>query len=184
MKRLLVIGLVFGLPAAASAEGFSYDYIDAGYIQSDISGIDGDGFGIAGSMSLNNNWHLFAGYQTQDFDFGVDLDALQAGAGFNTSMSENLDVFARVSYIWAEAEAGGFAVDDDGFGVGVGVRGAVSESVELNGGVEYTDGDASDGDTAFNAGFLFNVTEQVALGLNASFGDDIDMYTAGVRWNF
>ena len=88
---------------------------------------NGDGFGIAGSFALNDQWHLFGDYSTADLDFGVDLDQLKLGGGFHSPLSNNVDFVAEFSYVRIDASSGGFSVDDDGFGLSIGARGMAAD---------------------------------------------------------
>jgi hypothetical protein len=60
----------------------------------------------------------------------------------------------------------------------------ISPSLELYGSIGYTDlGDGADG-TAFGAGLWYTVSGNIALGIGASFDDDVTTYGAGVRLFF
>lgn len=186
----LVLGTVLAFSAAANAEGPSYSYIEAGYQEVDLDaggGInaDGDGYGVAGSVAVSDNWFIFASYSDFDLESVIDLSSLSAGAGYHSAISGRTDWFAALSYETAEVSAPGFgSFDDNGYGVTLGLRSMVSESLELYGNVGYVDlGDGADG-TAFGAGLWYTVAGNFALGLGASFDDDVTVYGAGFRLYF
>ena len=190
MSRYFVVPLVFLLAGPAIADGLSYNYIQGSYeeVELDISGgpdADGDGYGISGSFEVGESFYVFADYTKADFDFGVDADELFAGVGYHFGVSDNVDLFTNLSWVRAEVDAPGFgSVDDDGFGVAVGLRGNVSDLIELVGSVNYTDlGDGGD-TTAIAGGVWFNVTDNFALGVEASFDDDLTTYSAAARLYF
>ena len=190
LRKWIALSFVF-VAGAASADGFNYNFFNAGYGVTDLDGADGDSLSVDGSFAIADNWHLVAGYGLSTFDEGgVDLDTttIQAGVGYNTPISENIDVIANVSYVYADFDIdtpiGNGSADDNGFGLGVGLRAQVSELVELNGGVSYIDLNDVGDDTVFSLGALFNVTETIALGIGGSFSDDADGYSAGVRFYF
>ncbi|MDH5215976.1 MAG: hypothetical protein OEY04_17430, partial [Gammaproteobacteria bacterium] len=60
----------------------------------------------------------------------------------------------------------------------------VSPQVELHGGVTYVDLSDSGSDTALDAGFRFNFNERFALGIAASWGDDVSIYSLAGRIYF
>ena len=184
MSRIFVLLLLTFGSGGVMAEGFNYSFVGAGYSSAKVTGETGDGFGIGGSAALSENWHLFAGYETLGFDLDVDVSSLSIGVGFNTPISETIDVVAQVSYLSVEADTPLGTADESGYGIGVGLRAWVSDRVELNGSISYADlGDGAD-DTAFGAGVQFYVTEQFSIGLGLGFADDVDTYTLGGRFFF
>ena len=190
MLRYLSIGALMLSSATAMAEGPSYSYIEADYREVDIDiapGIDadGDGFGVAGSVAINDNWFVFAGYAASEFESVVDLDQTTLGAGWNSAISEKTDWFATLSYIDLKLSAAGFgSFSDDGFGASVGLRSMLNPNFELYGSLGYSDlGDGGDG-TAVTAGLWYTVAGNLALGLGAEVGSDITTYGIGIRLYF
>lgn len=186
-KVLLLVLLVAAGPVAA--EGLSYNYVQAGYASADLdmSGmgvdVDGDGWALGGSVAVTDNVHIFGGYMSLGFDFDVDYDEIGLGIGYNHSLGKNTDFVAGLSYIKGEAEAFGFSADDDGYGVNIGLRTKLSETIELEGGIEYADTDEGSS-TAFTAGILFDLTDNVAIGVGGGWDDDVTIYQAGFRFYF
>ncbi len=177
MKRTLLLLAVLGLAANAHAE-FNYNLVSASYatVEFDDLDVDGDGFGLAGSFEVAESFHVFGAMDTADLDFDVDLTSYSAGLGYHTPISETVDVVARLSYESLEIDTPLGEADDNGFGLGVGIRVAASEQIELNGSVTYIDlGDSGD-DTALGLGFLYNFTDSISAGVQASFDDDVDVY--------
>ena len=95
-----------------------------------------------------------------------------------------MDVLAQVTYEKIELDTPLGDADDSGFGIGVGIRVAATSLVELLGSVSYVDFDDGGDNTALNAGALFNVTETIAVGVNASFDDDVNVYRLTGRFYF
>ncbi|MDH3430794.1 MAG: porin family protein, partial [Gammaproteobacteria bacterium] len=142
MLRSALIILLLAFAATAGAEDFNYNYVSAGFGTVEFDGVDadGDGFTIGGSFEISDSLHVFAGYESADLDFGADANTWNAGLGYNTSVSDTIDLVAKLSYEYVEIDAplaGGF--DDNGLGLGVGLRFAASETVELNAGIDYVD---------------------------------------------
>lgn len=186
---LLFLCLVaFSATASAQGQDLSYNFVQGsyGHIEFDDIDVDGDGFGIEGSVELSDRFHLFGGYATADMDFGVDVNQLEAGVGFNTPISDTVDFIASLAYVSAEVEAAGLgSADDSGYGLGVGLRAMLTQALEVNGDIQYVDfGDDSDGDTAFGAGFLYSFTDRFAAGLSGDWDDDLSSYQLNARMFF
>lgn len=183
----ILVLVAFAMPAIAAE--LSYSYVEAGYQKielDDSSGfsVDGDGFGIGGSFEIGDSFHVFGSYASSSFDFSVDLDEYSLGAGYHTSITNNVDAVFELAYVRAEANTPfGFSVDDDGYGASVGVRAMLGENFELAGSVNYVDLGDSDG-TSFDGTARYYVTPAFALGINAGFGDDVTTYGASMQWYF
>jgi hypothetical protein len=187
MIRTTLLILLLTFSASVSAQGFDYNYLqlDYGRVDFDDIDIDGDGIGISGSFAINPDWHVFAAYQGVDLDFGLDATTFGVGIGYNTELSQTVDAFARFSYQRVDLDAPGPGnFDDDGLGFGVGLRFAASETLELNAAIDYVDFDDSGDDTALTVGGLYSFSDAFALGLSASFSDDVTAYTLNGRFYF
>ena len=190
MLRYLSIGALMLSSATAMAEGPSYSYIQASYQEVDIDvgggfDVDGDGFGVAGSVAINDSWFVFAGYSSFDFESVVDLSEWSVGAGWHSAMSEKTDWFVTAAYVDAEIDAPGFgSASDSGFGVSIGIRSMLNPKLELAGSVSYADlGDGADG-TSVGGGLWYTVTGNLALGVGFDAGDDTTSYGVGIRLYF
>ena len=186
MLRISLLALLLSFSAAASADDFSYNWLQVGYgtIEFDDIDLDGDGLGFGASFEVNDDFFIFGNYTTVDLDFGIDANSMRAGVGYNTTVAEGADLFATVSYEYAEIDLPILgAEDDNGFGIGVGMRYWVAPGFELNGGVSYVDvGD--DGDTAFSFGAVYSFTPAFAGGLGASFADEASSFSVFARYYF
>lgn len=188
---LRFIGLLLAgvsMSGAAFAQGFDYSFVQASYGQFDFDGADGDGdgFGVGGSVAVSDSFHLFGSYSTAEFDFGVDMNTLTAGLGYNMPVTDSVDVVASVAYVSAEVDVPGFgSFDDNGYGLGLGLRGMATPAVELHGGLSYVDlGGGSDGETSFGAGLLYHFSEAFAAGVSGDWGDDVNSYQLNGRFSF
>lgn len=192
MRSSLVI-LVLALSASASAEDFDYSYLTLGYANSDFDALsaDGDGFTLGGSYAFTNKVHGFANYEAADLDssllaVSVDATRASAGVGYNTTMSDTVDMFARLSYEYIDLDggAGAGSFDDSGYGFGVGLRFAASDKLELDAGINYVDyGDLGD-DTSLEVGGLYSFTDAFSLGLVAETSDDVTSFALSGRFYF
>ncbi|MGA1370493.1 MAG: YfaZ family outer membrane protein [Pseudomonadales bacterium] len=168
-------------------EGPGYTYFDVGYVRTDIDDIDEnvDSLGLAGSFALTDNLYLFADYEDGSASFDridVDVSTVAIGVGANFALSDTVDLFGEASYVNAELEAGDFVeIDENGFGLAAGVRAMVMPQLELNAGLSYVEIDELD-DTSLDLGAVYSFTDVVALVLGASFADNANTYSAGVRF--
>lgn len=170
------------------ANELKYDYAELRYVDAevDVAGgdVDGDGFAIDGSFALTDNVHLFGGYQSLDFDFDIDLNAFEIGAGWNQSIRPGTDFVARLSYIDGEVETVIGDADDSGFGLAAGFRHVFMPEFEGAAFLKHTDLDESGGDTTFALQGEYYLTEQFTTGLTLEFGDDATVWGLGVRYYF
>ena len=192
MLRSSLVILILALSASASAQNFDYSYLTLGYANTDFDALDadGDGFILGGSYAFTNKFHGFASYQAADLDSSslagsVDATRMNAGVGYNTTMSDKLDLFARLSYEYIDLDAGsGNSVDDSGLGFGVGLRFAASNQLELDAGIKYVDyGDLGD-DTSLQVGGLYDFTDTFSLGFGVETSDDVTTIALSGRFYF
>ncbi len=193
MKRFVSFLLLIGLSAAAAAQGadgvqgLKYTFVEVGYgqLNFDSPDADGDGLGIGGSYALTDQFHLFASYSTADLDFDIDATDFNVGFGFNTPISDTIDVVATLSYVYVEFDQATFgSVDDTGLGGSLGLRALMTPQVELFGGLEYVDLSDFGSDTALGAGIRYNFNEKFAAGFAGSWADDASSYTLSGRMYF
>jgi len=172
-------------PLAALAEGMSYSYVDAAYVDTDIDGApSADGFGLRGSVGFAENYFVFGEYTDQSAG-GADLTTYGVGLGGHYRIAENLDLVGRLGWIKAEIDAGFFGeADDDGYLLDFGLRGRVGAAVELEGGVRYTDFSDGGDSTGLFVGGRFHFNDTWALGAEYQDGDDTSTLLAYVRASF
>ncbi len=191
LRSSLLIGLL-AFSATASAEGFSYNYLTLGYGNTDFDVIDadGDGFTLGGSYAFTNSIHGFAGYDTADLENVVDLNRLRVGVGYNTGLSDTVDMYARLSYETIDFDLPPFAAplagdtDDSGYGLAVGVRFRATDALELNGGIKHVDYSDIGDDTGLEVGGIYNFNDTWSLGLQGEFSDDVSTYSLSGRFYF
>lgn len=181
------LGLVLAC-SLAWAEEPSYSYIQASYVNVDLDSgfgdVDGDGISATASVPINDQWHVFAGYGTSDFDFGVDLDEFAIGGGWHRGISERTDFVATLAYVSVDASAEGVSFDDDGIGLSVGLRSMVNENFEVFGTISHVDLDAAGDGTSVGAGLWYTISGNFAVGVGAEFDDDATAIGAGIRLYF
>jgi hypothetical protein len=184
-SKMLLIGLA-ALPLTAGAAGFDYTYVEAGYVtaERDVGPIDvdGDGLALRGSMAINDKFHGFAEYATQDLDFGVDANTFSIGAGANWSLQQDLDFVGELAWVNAEIETGFGDADDDGLGLGAGLRARANDKIELEGMLHYVD--LEDSDTSLSLGGRYYFSSVLALLGGLHLNDDDTWWNIGVRAEF
>jgi hypothetical protein len=192
MQRRILSGLAAlaaALPLASHADVMDYSYAELGYVDADFDAdafdtdVDGDGFALRGSLAVNPNFFVFAGYQDLDFDFDVDASLLEVGGGGHWPLSDKIDIIGKLGIVKAEVDVGRFNDDDDGFLLGARVRGVVAPKFELEGGFDYRDLDIGDETTIVLEGRYFFI-DQLAGGVSVAIGDDNTALGLNVRWTF
>lgn len=181
------LGLVLLLLAGPGlAEGVSYNFIELGYerVEFDDIDLDGDGFGLGGSVELGEYVFLLVDYSQTSFDGGIDYDQLAVGAGYHVGMSERTDLYVGLLYVAAEASVGNGSADENGLGATMGIRGLITDKFELQGDVTYIDlGGGIDG-TSVGVMGRYSFTPAFAGTLNLGFDEDATNYGVGVRFYF
>lgn len=146
MKRsLFALALLAALPFAASAaDGISYNYVEGGYAKTNTDILDADGWAANGSVAIHENFHLFGGFQNQEFDdTNFDFNQWRVGVGYNHPIASKVDLLTRVAYEKVDAD---FGLDADGYSMEVGVRGAANEMFEGYAMAGFEDYERVDGD--------------------------------------
>jgi hypothetical protein len=193
LRALLVTTAV--LPALCAAQGqprpqsmFNYTYVELAYDESDykIAGggeIDGDGFTLAGSLELTEEWHAFATYGNADLDFGIDLDTWALGVGYAYPLRNDVDLYGRLLYVNTEADLPGPGdPDEDGLGLQARVRYRVNNELELEGGIQHFD--VGDSDTSLQAAARYYFQDNFSVGVGLTFAGDADGIGVNVRFSF
>jgi hypothetical protein len=180
-KTMLGSLLLAALPLAAQAEGMSYSYVEADYVDVDIDNApSGDGFGLRGSVGFANNWFAFADYVDASVDV-VDIETISVGVGGHYPVASNLDAVGRIGYTEVDLSAAGFGgASDDGYLLSLGLRGQMSQ-FEAEGNVIYTDLSDGGDETAFEVAGRWNFTDMFSAGVAYRVGDDVNYLYAGVR---
>lgn len=189
MLRSISLMLLAAFAVPAMAGDLSYSYVEGGYQRvelDDSSGlnVDGDSYGIGGSMEIGDSFHVFGDVAKSKFDYSADLDQYSLGVGYHTSMTDSVDAIFELAYVHAEADVFGFSAKDDGYGASIGVRAMLGNQFELGGSVNYVDLGGGSDDTTVDGSVRYYVTPAIALGINAGIGNDVTSYGAGLQVYF
>lgn len=183
-KKSINALLLFTLLATANASAsnnLSYDFAELRFIDTEAGSVDGDGFEIAGSYNIQDNWLLVGGFTTLDFN-SVDVTLLEAGGGYVWPQNNQFDLFATGSIVRADIDAGANDDSDTGFRVVGGIRTRFAPNFEGRAELNYID--IEDSDTFIELGGDYYVSPQFAIGGTLDVGSDNDELTIGVRWFF
>lgn len=174
-RSLLALVLFAAAPFTASAtDKLSYDYAEVGYVRSDTGG-DADGYGVGGSLSLDERFNLFGSYVDQNADRypGVDLKQWSLGAGFHTPLNDNVDLVTRLAWNSVDTpqiqEANGLSAEG-------GVRAAMGKTFETWALAGYGDLDVGDGE------FYGRVGAQAKFGEHFGLAGDVKFISGDTQW--
>lgn len=192
-KSLLALALLVATPFAASAaEGVSYNYVEGGYTATNLDqNADSDGWGLNGSVAIAPNFHLFGGYNQQDFDrLDYGYDQWRLGVGYNHEISRKVDLVTRVAYEKFQADdfnVGGvnFAgADLDGYSAEVGVRAGLTQHLEGYAMAGYEDGSDYDGDFYGRLGAQVKFNPNWGITGDVKFADNDTQWFVGPRFTW
>ncbi len=188
-RRLLTTGLLLLLGnTCVFAQQFNYTYLELGYAEGEVENIDAEGYGINGSLALND--YLFGIFDYANIEPDgfrrLDVTTKSVGLGFNAPLTEITDLVLSASWVEGEVELGRFgSFDDDGIGLGAGIRTWLADGLELNVSIDYVDfGGNGDDDTGLGVGLVYSVNSSLAIGLTGDWTDDPDSSIIGIQARF
>lgn len=171
--------------------GFSYRYVEAGYVTQDYDGgFDWDGLGARLAWDLDE--HLFIRGEMAIFDGDIDVGltdvdvdgfVLGGGIGFHTPLKQATDLVVTGDLLLVDYDADGGGDDDEiGFRVTGGVRHRASDQLELSGGLFLEDVEDSEFGV-FGQGMV-NVGNQLDVGAGLRLGGDLTELMLLARFRF
>ena len=183
VAAVLVPGLSLAQQSRPQTQPLNYSYVELSYDETDFPAIDGDGFTVAGSIRLTDDWHAYASYGTANLDLGVDFDSWAIGAGYRYGLNNHTDLYGRVLYIKSNFDVPGFGDrDDDGLGLQFRIRSRINDHLEVEGGVQYVNLD--DSDTSLQASARYYFTNDFSAAIGITFGGDVDVLGVSARYSF
>lgn len=165
-----------------SDTGFSWTYVEADYVWTDIDALDDtlDGWLAKASLELPLNIFLQASYGQTTGD--TDLNETRVGAGWHFGLMDTVDAFGILSYVYEDVSGSGFDDTEDGIVGEIGARLFLGEKLELNGEVIWAD--IAESDTGFGLGARYYIIPALSLGANGTWIDSNDTYAVGARFQF
>lgn len=190
MKRLLLASALLTLlilPASGKAEQLNYSYLEGGYSQLDPDGgaPDADGIAANGSVLLGEQWFLYGGYASHEFDgTSVDVDVQRIGLGWRHGLGNATDLVLGANYLRFDVDGTGIGLDSDGYEAEVGVRHAFGKRFEVQASLGYVDGGDFDGSVYGKLGGQYRFNQDWGLVGSALIRDDANEYFFGPRLSF
>ncbi len=181
-KSLLALTLLAAAPFAASAaDGVNYNYVEGGYVSTNVDGPDADGWAIKGSAAIAPNFHVFGEYSSQEVeDFNVDFDQWRLGVGYNHELSARTDLLTRVAYEKVDTDY----ADADGYSVEVGVNSRLTNNLTGYALAGWEDGDDYDGDFYGRLGAQVNFNRNWSASADVKFADGDTQWFVGPRFSW
>ena len=181
-KSLLALTLLAAAPfAATAAEGVSYDYVEGGYVATNGSGADADGWAVGGSGAIAPNFHVFGNYSSQDIDnTNLSIDNWRLGVGYNHEIGPKTDLLTRVAYERYETDVQNF----NGYSVEAGIRSGFTKNWEGYALAGYEDGSDFDGDFYGRVGTQVKFNPNWSVSGEVKFADGDAQYFVGPRYTF
>ena len=193
MRKILTViaATAAFVPFMAQAEGLSYTYAEAGWLQSDIDDFNEElgGWGLRASWEIVDNFFVFGRYADQSTTVRGGEYTFQPwdlGVGYAYPVNETLDIYGTFSYSNIDADVPGpiTNTDDNGYTLGLGARTRLIEKLELEGTVKYANFSDYGDNTAFEFAGRWFFTDAFAFGLEYSAGSELDTFGAMLRYQF
>lgn len=193
MRKIVLVASVLAALGSAQADELDYTYVEAGFGQVEIDGVDeeGDALFLGGSYGIGDTWLLFGEYSTAEFDVGggaeVDFDQFVVGMGAHFPIATSVDFVGKIGYVdWSadvSTPVGSASIDDTGYMLSGGVRALLGQSFELAGSIDYVDIGDSD-DTGITLLGRYRLTDLFSFGALITTSDDMDEYGLFARLSF
>lgn len=217
----LIGGTAMATQPATAAEGLAYSYLKFEFIGIDVDDFqdstsditerydDGSGGAIEGSIEVAEHVFLYGRYSDFESDVGVatadeffpgntDITRLDLGVGFDTPISDRMDLVSRVGYTdidFGEFELGVSSnLDDlnddssDGFFGDIGIRSQFADNLEGSVGLRYLTIDSNNprrdvDNTSVIGSILFEVSDEFDIDFSVDVGDEFRTYGIGFRYS-
>lgn len=198
-QPLLLAGALAALPLSAMASNLSYSFLEGGYMKAtqedgNADDYDFDGFTVGASGKISKNLYVFGDYRQLESDTvagtRINIDAGRIGLGVIFPVNDNLDLtagggasFGKFDYKGSGAGLTPDDNDDTGYFLQGIARAKVLPALEINGGYRY-EKVFDESESTGLVGAVFNITPAFAAIGNYEFGDDLNRYVLGGRFNF
>jgi hypothetical protein len=190
-KTLVLLGASLCATSAEALSNFDYDYAEIGFFATSAEilnvEVDGNGVDISGSFDLTEGVNLLAGYQTTDFDFGLEGTQFGVGLGYHGALSYGMDLYFRLLYLDAEIEFPQRAnienIDGTGYSLNIGARYRFNKKFEADVAIAQASVEDSTGTGIIMAG-RFRMSEIFSLGLSGAFADGAESLGLDLRAEF
>ena len=184
--RLIAMLLLLACSSPLLAQSLSYNYIQGSWARTELDAgpadVDGDGWGLLGSVEVGTMWHVFANFTQSSLDQNVDYDQTWIGGGLHTPLAPTMDLYLNLAYVNVEADGIADGLDDDGLGTALGLRMMLRPQIEVAGSISYADlGDAGES-TGIDGEAWYYFNRNLAVGGGVGVADDLIRYGIAVRY--
>lgn len=194
--RLLIasLGLTFSLSVHAADsqdKANDWDYIEVDMLQVSGGGSsDYKGYGVELSKELGHSFFVDLGYYSYDMDrsYGkVGFNRSLVGAGYKTSVSENIDFFAQLSFVTLTPinDTTNFGSSSNYTDLGVGIQGRYQQFgykvALINSQSSESNGSSNSGSTL---DLFYHITESWSAGFNVESFEHEDEKSIFARYHF
>jgi long-subunit fatty acid transport protein len=195
----LVTAGMFSTTTLAAAPVF--DYVEAGYMLSDVDGFDSDfdGFSVAGSALVNKQIFVTADFSNVAFvdnigiaDIDVDVRNFNVGVGYRMELMGSTDGYVILGYGHEKVEEiatfdgdtiGKFTFSEKSPSASIGIRSMVTNEIEIDGKVKSVFFD-SGSETAVKLGINYYLDNNISLGTSYEIFDNVDTFALSLRYTF
>lgn len=158
--------------------GINYDYAGARYMFQDWNGCDQDGINLYGSLDIQDGFFARASFTDVSGD-ECGSSTFSAGGGYHTAYSENVDMYATLSFQSMSFDGGG---SDSGLELAAGMRTYLKE--QLEGSLELFHSTTGDAETGIRGGLLHWFNQQFAISGDVGLSADTTTFAIGARMAF
>lgn len=172
-----IIIMALGVQCAIASD-LSYDnftlYVDQG--SADDSDYDSSGFGVAGSISLNENFFVIGGFYNGEtdeefcdwycYEVGeIELEQFHIGFGMHTPINDKTDFVGTFAVMKNEFSIGGDSETYTDKQMTIGVRHLLDPKFEVSASLLYVMFDELDNEMGGRIGATFHASESIAISL-------------------
>lgn len=181
ISRYVLAGALALSAGIASAETFSYDYLEGGYGEVD----EGDSLFIGGSKSLDKNLYVLGSAYALDFDGDVNGMYVEGGLGYHVPMTPQADFFVTGQLLYANLNH--VRGDDDDLGgiARAGLRFMPVDKLELEGSLALSSNDfLVDDGFGVSASARYYIDPRFSAAIGYSADTELDGFFLNARYSF
>ena len=186
-KNILTGVILCVLPSATLADNPSFDYIELGYTNWNVDGLENvGGIDVRTNYRISDSFYA-AGDHAAFLEKAFDTDITSLGFGYILDFSSNSSFFAEASYALFHVD-GGF--DHEGYKLTSGVRSMFTDNLELKAAIERFDlfDDNTDGDslklTSLVLGAAYKIPDSMTVYFEYKIDHNVNRLGIGARFHF
>lgn len=160
----------------------NYNLIETRYVfdvDRDDLDVGGDGFGLGGSLRLDEVLYVIADYEDLGFSREVDTRLIQGGAGFIFPLQQ-VDMVAEIALLLSDVSVSGNDDTDEGLRISSGARAYLTPKIEGRALINYVNVDYSD--TYLTVAADYFLTKNIAFNISVDVMADVERFAFGARF--